>query len=904
MADAKAVAVEAWLATKGWAAFPFQREVWALMREGRSGLLHATTGAGKTLAVALGGWLALGDCPLPKGEGGGRRPPGEAIPSPASLEKVAAKPPDGVWADRPMQDGLREGLRARREARRPAFHTPSVALGDTFPALRGEGVAPPPRLAVLWVTPMRALAADTERALSDAFAGVAAHDGEAAPAWSVGARTGDTSAAERARQARMAPSALVTTPESLSLMLSRPDARATFSGLKLVVVDEWHELLGNKRGVLTQLGLARLRAFQPCLMTWGMSATLGNLDEAMQALLGPAAAGQGALVEARIEKPLVVDTLIPTSPERFPWAGHLGTRMAPLVAAEIDKAQSTLIFTNVRSQAELWLQALLKARPDWEGALELHHGSLARETRDRVELGLKEGTLKAVVCTSSLDLGVDFLPVERVLQVGSPKGVARLLQRAGRSGHAPGRVSRVTIVPSHSLELIEAAAVKSAIAGRRIEARRSLDAPLDVLAQHCVTVALGGGFVPDDLLAEVRTTAAYERLSDEAWAWCLDFISRGGPSLRAYPGFRRVVPGDDGVWRVVDRDIAHRHRLNIGAIVADTAVVVQYGPAPRGAKLGSVEEGFAARLKAGERFFFGGRLLEFVRLDEGTLFVKAAKGGGATPVWTGGRMPLSTTLADAMVEAFARAARGCFDSPELEAARPMLEVQAKWSALPTPATLLVETLRSREGSHLFVYPFAGRDIHLGLASLVAWRAARHEPGTFSLSFNDYGFEVLSAAPRDWAAIAGELLQPAPDASALSAEVVASLNASELARRRFRDIAHIAGLVVAGYPGMRKNARAMQASSSLFYDVFRKFDPMNGLLRQSEREVMEDELDVRRLQATLASMAARRLDLRPLKRATPLAFPLMVGRFRESLTNETLTARIERMVGELNAAADA
>ncbi len=870
MADARATAIEAWFAERGREPFPFQRETWALMAEGRSGLLHATTGSGKTLAVALGAWLALPPPPLWGRAGeGGRAELSEKEPSGAPTGEAGRDPPPNP----PPQGG--------RGAKSPSAQPP---------------------LSVLWLTPMRALAADSEKALREAFEGVAAHDATGAPAWSVGARTGDTSAGERTRQAKTPPRLLVTTPESLSLMLSRPDARDTFADLRLVVVDEWHELLGNKRGVLTELGLARLRAFRHDLMTWGMSATLGNLDDALHVLLGPH--GRGTLVEARIAKPLIVDTLLPASPERFPWAGHLGTKMAAAVVAEIEAAQSTLVFTNVRSQTELWYQSLLKLRPDWAGIIALHHGSLSRETRDWVEQGLKAGTLKAVVCTSSLDLGVDFLPVERVLQVGSPKGVARILQRAGRSGHAPGRTSRVTIVPSHSLELIEAAAVKAAIAAGRIEARRSLVAPLDVLAQHCVTVALGGGFVPAELLAEVRATAAYATLTEESWAWCLDFVSRGGPTLKAYPGFRRVVPGADGVWRVLDHDIAHRHRLNIGAIVSDTSVVVQYGPAPRGAKLGTVEESFVARMRAGQRFWFGGKVLEFVRLEAGTAFVKPAKGGGATPAWAGGRMPLSTTLADAMVEAFARAAEGRFDGPEMEAARPMLEVQAKWSALPTPQTLLVETLKSREGWHLFVYPFAGRDIHLGLSSLVAWRAARTEPGTFSLSFNDYGFEILSGAPRDWAAALPDLLAPAPDAGALTAEVAASLNASELARRRFRDIAHIAGLVVAGYPGQRKSARMMQASSGLFYDVFRKFDPDNGLLKQAEREVLEDELDVKRLGAVLERMASRRLDLRPLKRATPLAFPLMVARFREKLTNETLGARIERMVAELDEAADA
>ena len=819
----RAAAIDAWLTAKGWSAFPFQRETWDLIGARRSGLLHATTGAGKTLAVGLGAWRAF-----PDADAGG--------------------------------------------------------------------------LAVLWITPMRALAADSERSLREALDGVAAQGGFTP--WRVGARTGDTSTSERARQTRAPPTLLVTTPESLSLMLSREDARETFAHLQAIVVDEWHELIGNKRGVQTQLAIARLCNWRPELVVWGMSATLGNLDDARRALLGPRRAAEGALVEGRLDKQLVIDTLLPDAPERFPWAGHLGAAMARAVAAEIDAHSTTLVFTNVRSQAEIWYQTLLKLRPDWAGVIALHHGSLSRETRDYVERGLKEGTLKAVICTSSLDLGVDFLPVERVLQVGSPKGVARLLQRAGRSGHAPGRVSRITIVPSHSLEIVEAAAVKQAIAEKRIESRRSPIAPLDVLAQHCVTVALGGGFRPEALLAEVRETEAYQTLSDAAFQWCLDFVLQGGPSLTAYPDFRRVAPGADGVWRAANEHVGKRHRLNIGAIVSDTSITVQYGPAPRGPKLGSVEESFIARLLPGEKFWFAGRPLEFVRIRDGVAFVKPAKGGGQTPRWGGGRMPLSTTLADAMVEAFARAADGVFEGPEMQAARPMLELQARWSALPTPDTLLAETLKTREGWHLFVYPFAGRDIHLGLASLVAWRAGARDPGTFSLSVNDYGFEALSATERDWGAELPRLLAPAPDLATLTAEVAGSLNAGELARRRFRDIAHIAGLVVAGYPGERRSSRMMQVSSNLFYDVFRKFDPKNGLLQQAEREVLEDELDVRRLQSTLQRLAGRRLDARVLKRCSPLAFPLMVARFREKLTNETLASRIERMVAQLEKAADA
>lgn len=812
-------AVAQWFEAKGWRPFDFQKDVWARMAAGESGLLHATTGSGKTFAVALGAWQAL------------------------------------------------------RE--------------------------PPTGLTVLWVTPMRALAADTARALSEALDALHGFD-KTAPRWTLGLRTGDTSSSQRASQSRKPPTLLVTTPESLSLLLSRENARDYFSDLRCVIVDEWHELLGNKRGVQTQLALARLRNWRPDLMTWGMSATLGDLDAAKRALLGPH--GAGALIEARLKKKLVIDTLVPDAPERFPWAGHLGLKMAPRVVDEIEAHRSTLLFTNTRSQAELWHQHLLRLRPDWAGRVALHHGSLAQEERDAVERGLKEGALKAVVCTSSLDLGVDFLPVERVLQIGSPKGVARLLQRAGRSGHAPGRVSRVTLVPSHSLELVESAAAQSAIRKGRIESRASPIAPLDVLAQHLVTVGLGGGFLPDDLLAEVQETVAYETLTDENWRWCLDFVRQGGPTLRAYPDYRRVTPGPDGVWRVRDKRLALRHRLNIGAIVADASVLVQYGPAPRGQKLGTVEESFIARMKPGDKFWFAGRLLELVTVRDLTAFVKKGAGGGATPRWMGGRMPLSTTLADEMVETLARAADGDVSAPEMRAAEPLLRLQQKWSALPTPQTLLAETLKSREGWHLFLYPFAGRNAHLGLASLVAWRAAQIAPGAFSIAVNDYGFELLSGAPRDWAADLPRLIE-ARSLEATQDEVIESLNAAELARRRFRDIAQIAGLVVTGYPGERKSARQLQASSSLFYDVFRKYDPGNGLLKQAERELLEDELDVRRLHGALIRMNARRLDCVALRRCSPLAFPLVAERFRESLSTESFNARIERMLAQLNSAAD-
>jgi len=818
---------DAWLGTRGWKPFRFQRAVWRAIAAGRSGLLHATTGAGKTYAVWLGALQAL--------------------------------------------------------------------------ASPGQANAPP--LTVLWLTPMRALAADTLRALEEPLEALAPH-------WSAGARSGDTPSGERSAQDRRLPTLLVTTPESLSLMLSRADAREMLRHLRLVVVDEWHELMGNKRGVQVQLALARLRRWNPGLLSWGMSATLGNLEEAMHALLGPGEAG--TLVQGEVPKRLVVDSLLPGRAERFPWGGHLGLTMLPQVIGEIASSATTLVFTNTRSQAEIWYQAMLEARPEWAGLIALHHGSLDRAVREWVERGLKSGELKAVVCTSSLDLGVDFLPVERVLQIGSPKGVARLLQRAGRSGHAPGRPSRVTIVPTHSIEMVEGAAARAAIAAGHIESRHVPEQPLDVLVQHLVTVALGGGFVPDDLYAEVRRTAAYARLSPESWQWCLDFVRQGGPSLAAYPDYRRAVPDAEGVWRVPDARLARRHRMNVGTIVSDASMSVQF---VGGARIGSVEEGFVARMKPGDCFLFGGRLLELVRIHDMTAWVRRATGKRpAVPRWNGGRMPLSTTLADAVVQQLALAGEGRFESPELQCVRPLLEIQQRWSALPTPHTLLAEVFATREGWHLFLYPFAGRPVHLGLANLIAWRVAQHAPRTFSIAVNDYGFELLSATPVDWPELLPQVLRAGHDAPARQAiarddaqaallhEVLASLNAGELAQRRFREIARVAGLIFQGYPGERRSSRQLQASSSLFWEVFRKYDPSNKLLAQAESELLAQELEIGRLAASLGRMAGQTLVLRTLARPTPFAFPLMVERFREKLSNERVADRIARMVAQLEEAA--
>ncbi len=762
----------------------------------------------------------------------------------------------------------------------------TTGSGKTYAVWMGAlaRMLPRPGLQVLWITPMRALAADTTRALQRPLP-------EMAPKLDVGQRTGDTPSSERARQDRRWPSTLVTTPESLSLMLTRESAAEELGGVHTVVVDEWHELIGNKRGVQLQLALARLKRWNPALVAWGLSATLGNLDEAGATLVGEG----GRLVRGRVEKSLVIDTLLPHEPGRFSWGGHLGAQMLQPVVAEIEGSGTTLVFTNVRSQAEIWYRLIIDAKPEWAGLVALHHGSLDREVREWVELGLKEGRLKAVVATSSLDLGVDFLPVERVLQIGSAKGVARLLQRAGRSGHAPGRPSRVTLVPTNTLELVEAAAARRAALAGRVEARASPEMPLDVLVQHIVTVALGGGFVADELYAEVCGTRAYRDLPREAFDWAMAFCERGGDSLTAYPEYHRIAL-IDGRWRVPDRGIARRHRLQVGTIVSDASMSVKWQGG--GKTLGQIEEGFIARLNKGDHFVFAGRVLEYIRTHEMAAYVRlGTKKKGIVPAWAGGRMPLSSEMAASVQELLDGASQGDFFEAEMQAAMPMLKAQERLSKLPRRGALLVERFESREGHHLFFYPFGGRNVHIGLAQLLAYRLAKAEPNTFSLSVNDYGLEVLAAKPV-------QLPEDLFSTRGLLADVLASLNSGELAQRRFREIARVAGLVFSGYPGAPKSTRQLQASSSLFFEVFRKYDAGNRLLGQAETEVLAQELELGRLRQVLQRLAALPMDVVALRVPSPFALPLMIERLREQLSTEKLKDRLDRMLAEAAAVLDA
>ncbi len=795
-------ALDAWFANKRWPVADFQRAAWTAYARGESGLLHAPTGTGKTLA-AWGGPLR------------------------------AATGPD-------------EPLR------------------------------------VLWITPMRALAADTAEQLQAIATDVGS-------GWTVERRTGDTGSAARARQRRRLPQALVTTPESLSLLLGYADLIPAFAGLQAVIVDEWHELLGSKRGVQVTLCLSRLRELAPHLRVWGLSATLGNLETAARALIGPDRAC--TLVGADLPKVLTVDTLLPPQIEHFPAAGHMGLVCLPQVVEALHTAQSTLLFTNTRAQAERWFDALSMAAP--ELTLGLHHGSLDARHRADIEAGLKTGTLRAVVATSALDLGVDFRPVDQVIQIGGPKGVARLLQRAGRSGHRPGARSRILCVPANALEIAEFAAARRALAQGDIEERRPLRGALDLLAQHVVTLALTGRCRPETILKTVRGTDGYADLSDEDWQWVLDFVMRGG-ALQAYPQFRKVAINDQGCLCVPDATTARRHRLAVGTITSDAMMKVAF---VNGAGVGQVEESFIARLKPGDTFLFGGRRLTLVRVRDMVAQVRAGGRSQVIPRFAGGKMPLSSTLAGQLRALMADHVRDglASDLPERAALAPLFERQAAISALPVPGTLLVERLRSREGTHLFVFPFAGRHAHEGLAALMAWRLAQRAPMNVTMAFNDYGFELLSRAlpPLDDTELR-RLLSP----QQLDADLLSSLNAAEMARRQFREVARVAGLVFEGYPGAGKTVKQVQLSSGLLYDVLARYEPGNRLVRQALDEVLERQLDRSRLRAACEAAQQDRVVQVDTPRLSPLAFPLWAERLTQQLGSESAAERIRRMAAEL------
>ena len=794
--------ITAWFKTQGWRPQTFQKETWQHYGAGKSGLLNAATGSGKTYAL-WGGILA------------------EAL----TYKKTPA------------------GLNA------------------------------------LWITPLRALAVEIQKSTQQMTS-------DLIPEAQVGIRTGDTSSSERTRLKKKPPFGLVTTPESLHLLLSAKAHDRYFKHLKVIVVDEWHELIGSKRGVQIELAIAYLRSICPELKVWGISATLGNLSLANEILFGKFAS-QTVLVQSSTKKKIKVKALLPKKMERFPWRGHIGLHLLPQVIALVNKKQSTLLFTNTRAQCEIWFQKILEAVPDWAGQIAMHHGSMDKKTRLWVEDALRHNQLKLVVCTSSLDLGVDFSPVENCIQVGSPKGVGRFLQRAGRSGHQPGATSTIHFLPTHGMELIEALALQNAIQKQIIEDRIPYLKTFDVAIQFLMTLAIADGFHPKSLFEIIQNTFCFQELSKEEWQWMLNFLIQGSQSLQAYDEYKKAVIDDEGKIIVTNKRVAMRHRMSIGTIVSDADLKVKYFS---GGYLGTIEEWFISKLKPGDVFTFAGRNLELVKVQHMEVLVRKSKSKKTkVPSWMGGRMSLSAHLSDLLRQTFHQLIHE--KGPEINALNPILKQQLVESIIPTPDQFLIETFPSKEGYHAVFYPFEGRAVHEAIAGIIAYRLSLLSPTTFTMAYNDYGFELLSDQPID---IQGLIDNDLLTAEEVITDLKTSVNISEMARRKFRDIAVISGLVFQGYPDKPIKSKHLQSGAQLFYEVFKDYEPENLLYQQALSESYDHELEQGRLIQAFERIEKQTLHWADCKFPTPFSFPLVTDRLREKISSESIEDRIRKM----------
>lgn len=802
-----------WFESKKWESFDFQKETWRAYLSGKSGLLNAPTGSGKTYAL----WI------------------------PCVLEF--------------LRDHEAHDVK--------------------------------PEVQILWITPLRALAKDIQNAMQ-------LFCDEIDIRWKIGLRTGDTTTSERQKQKKSAPQAMVITPESLHVLLSQSDYPNYLKNVKSIIVDEWHELIGTKRGVATELAISRLKKLTDGrLKVWGISATIGNLPQAKRVLMGEDLYKEAVSIKSKLEKQIEVSSVMPDEVEKFPWSGYLGVKMIDKVLPIIEQSNTTLLFTNTRSQTELWYQAILKEAPDLAGVMAMHHGSMDQHIRNWVEDALHDGKLKLVVCTSSLDLGVDFRPVDTVIQIGGPKGVSRFQQRAGRSGHGPGELSRIFFVPTHSLELIEGAALRSAIEEGKFEQRKPLEKCLDVLIQYLVTLSVSGGFRPLEILEEIKETYCYRLLNADEWNWALEFITTGGSTLGEYDEFSRVY-NDDGVYKIINSKAAQRHKLGIGTIVGDPAMSVRF---ISGGYLGTVEESFVSKLNPGDTFWFAGQNLEFMMIKDLTVLVKKSKRkSGLTPAWGGGRLPLSSLLSDQIREKLQMAIIGDYSDVELKKIKPILDLQSRMSMIPDKNSLLIEKVETEHGHHLFFFTFEGMFVHEVLAGLVAYRMSKLQKITFSISMNDYGFELLS--DQEIAIEEGLELDLFSEEN-IYQDINESINMTEMAQRKFRDVATIAGLIFQGFPGKNIKARHLQASSGILYKAFQEYDENNLLLKQSMQEVMTLQLDQLRFLEAIRRINTQKIILKKTEKPTPFAFPILVDMIRrERLSSEDVTDRILKMQMQL------
>ena len=746
-------------------------------------------------------------------------------------------------------------------------------------------------LVLLWITPLRALAKDIARAMEEVLF-------ELEIPWKVGIRNGDTPQNVRQQQKRQVPEILLTTPESLHLFLGQKNSDILFSKLRIIAIDEWHELLGSKRGVQIELALSRISAYSKKLnnsvfSVWGISATIGNLEEAAQVLLSPIPwVSEILFVKANIQKRILIKSIIPDEIENYPWAGHLGLKLAEKILPIIEASTTTLIFINTRGMSETWYQTLLEIAPHLAGQMALHHGSIEQELRLWVEEALHTKKLKVVVCTASLDLGVDFRPVDTVIQVGSPKGVSRFLQRAGRSGHRPGEISKIYFLPTHSLELIEAAALRIAYEENSIESKVPLFLCFDVLIQFLCTLALGDGFDEKTTYEEVKRCFCYSEMSRKEWEEVLFQIHLGGKALSSYDEFKKVEIVD-GIYKITDRRIAMRHRMHIGTIVSDSMMRVKF---LSGGNIGLIEESFISKLSPGAVFTLGGRNLELVTVKEMSVLVKKSNSKKSlVPSWNGGRMSLTANLGKILRMTLSKVLIK-EDSEELLSLHSLFCLQKELSHIPRENEILIEKISSREGFHLILFPFEGRQVHEAMSAILAYRIGQIKPLTFSIAMNDYGFELLSDSPIP---VEDENIRSLLSPENLFEDICHSVNSTEMAKRKFREIAVIGGLIFQGMPGEKVKAKHLQSSAGLLFTVLEEYDPGNVLLKQAYREVLENIMEETRLRAAFKRMYESKLIITHPNKFTPLCFPIVVdGLNRNNLSTERTEDRVKRMMKQM------
>ncbi|MEP3207989.1 MAG: ligase-associated DNA damage response DEXH box helicase [Maribacter sp.] len=745
-------------------------------------------------------------------------------------------------------------------------------------------------LKAIWITPLRALSKEIKQSAERVTTDLGTQ-------MTVGIRTGDTTTKERAQQKKQMPDLLITTPESLQLLLATKGYKNIFKDCSAIVVDEWHELLGSKRGVQMELGLSRVRSISKNLRIWGISATIGNLEQARQVLLGPnsQALQNSVMIRANLKKKITVKSIIPKEMETFPWRGHLGIRLLEDVVPIINASKTTLLFTNTRSQCEIWFQKILEKHPEFAGEIAMHHGSINKDTRVWVENAIRNESLKAVVCTSSLDLGVDFAPVETVVQIGGPKGIARFLQRAGRSGHRPGKESVIYFLPTHAIELVEASALQQAVKQKAVEDRMPYLNSYDVLLQFLTTLAISDGFYPDEIYKEIKQTFCYQAVSEDQWQWLLNFLVMGSQSLQSYDEYKKVDVEEDGKFTVNNRGVAMRHRFQIGTIVGDANLTVRY---QKGGYIGTIEEYFISKLKAGDVFTFAGRNLEFIRIKEMQVHVRNSnKKTSKVPAWGGSRMTLSAQMSKLLrEELYSVSLDKKEQSREMKSLAHIFKQQRVDSVVPKPNEFLIETFKTEDGYHHLFYPFEGRFVHEAMGSLFGYRISLLSPITFSLAFNDYGFELLSDKEIDMQQVIDNDLFTT---DFMLDDLQKSLNSTEMARRKFRDIAVISGMVFTGYPDKGVKMKHLQSSSQLLFEVFRDYEDDNLLFQQAFTETFEHQLEEGRLRFSLERIAAQEIVWKACKTPTPFSFPLITDRMsRERLSSEKLADRIKRMAAIL------